>query len=79
MKLNKVIINGKVYYEEVKENEEKSDIVIENDEEVVKDNDIEEKKNEQLSIKSIELLKDTIGYNEFAEFYKLLFEKRTTV
>ena len=37
--------------------------------------DIEEKKNEQLSIKSIELLKDTIGYNEFAEFYKLLFEK----
>lgn len=41
--------------------------------------DIEEKKNEQLSIKSIELLKDTIGYNEFAEFYKLLFEKRTTV
>ena len=44
MKLNKVIINGKVYYEEVKENEEKSDIVIENDEEVVKDNDIEEKK-----------------------------------
>ena len=38
--------------------------------------DIEEKKNEQLSIKSIELLKDTIGYNEFAEFYKLLFEKK---